>query len=121
MTREKASRPAAIRAQRVLLWIMAVIIWMNAWVTFINAGGDFYSLGYALPNAFLGVLLALLAIAIRTRRRWVQITIAAVHVIVLLLEFTRVGGGDPLGLVGMCIAVTGITLIFWPSARRFFR
>ncbi|GAA3723600.1 peptidoglycan/LPS O-acetylase OafA/YrhL [Spinactinospora alkalitolerans] len=113
--------PRSVRAQRVLLWVVAVITWMNAWVTLLDSagGGVFQAVGYALPETALGAVCAVLAVRLRTRMRWVRVGVIAVHVVVLIGELARLGGGDPLALIGLLFPIAGLVLIFQRGSRKF--
>lgn len=120
MNTTSAALPLSVRAQRVLLWVMAVLIFGNAAMDFAEAGGGPFGLGYALRYVLIGAVITVLALRTGTGRRWVRICVIVLHAVILVLQLSRVLDGDVFGLVGLAFPVTGLVLAFRRTARDFF-
>ncbi|MFC4565526.1 hypothetical protein ACFO4E_27025 [Nocardiopsis mangrovi] len=120
MSSPHAPLPASLRAQRVLLWAVAVLMWLNA-VTTVAAAGGFFGIGAGLPLVLAGAFCAVLARALRGGRRWVRIAVVLVHTAMLLGELGRLQSGDPLALIGLLFPVVGLVLLCLKGTRAHFR
>lgn len=112
--------PPSLRAQRVLLWIIAVLMWLNAVATAADTERGFYGIGAAAPFFLAGVLCAVLARRLPDARRWVRVTVIVLHVVVLLGEIGRLQSGDMRALIGLLFPIVGLVLILQRGTRRYF-
>lgn len=112
--------PLSLRAQRVLLWVVAALLLLNVVSSLVATGADPFALGYSLPYVLLSVLCAVLALRLPRGERRVRLAISAVHVLLLLGELGRLADGDLRAVIGATIPIVGLVLLFRPRARRFF-
>lgn len=115
-----ARPPASVRAQRVLLWIHAVMFAGNAIWAIGEAGGGMFGVGYAMPYFLLTALSTALAVKVATRARWVRTSTIMLHSFLIVIQLGRTLGGDVFGLIGLLIAITGLVLALRPAARGYF-
>lgn len=112
--------PASVRAQRVLLWIYAVMFAANAIWAIGEAGGGMFGVGFAMPYLPLTAVSTLLAVKVATRARRVRTSTIVLHSFLIVVQLGRTIGGDVFGLIGLIIAITGLVLALRPTARRYF-
>ncbi|GAB3700397.1 hypothetical protein [Nocardiopsis oceani] len=112
--------PLSIRAQRVLLWIMATMMCGNAIWSMVLAGGGAFGIGYAMPYFLLGALITVLAIQIKSGAKWVQVVMIVLYSVMILLQVGRMFNGDPWGLIGLFFPIYGLVLALRATAREFF-
>ncbi|MEU3305867.1 hypothetical protein [Nocardiopsis sp. NPDC006832] len=112
--------PASVRAQRVLLWIYAVMFAGNAIWAIGEAGGGMFGVGFSMPYLALAAVSALLTVKVATRGRWVRTSIIVLHSFLIVIQLGRTLGGDVYGLIGLIIAITGLVLALRPTARGYF-
>jgi hypothetical protein len=113
--------PTPVRAIRVLLFVaggLTLMAALNAWL--LTGGG--YGLGLALVVAAPGVASLAAGRAVGTRpKRWLWRALIVLEVCYLLWQFSRVGAGDPFGLIGLAFPIALLVLLGRPAARRYFQ
>ncbi|WP_036554822.1 hypothetical protein [Nocardiopsis sp. CNT312] len=117
---EKKRPPLAVRAQRVLLWFLAVMMLGNALWSVAEVGGGAFGVGYALPYFFLTACFALFAARIGHGEKWVWVSLLVLYGLLILLQVGRVLGGDPSGLIGLLFLLLGLVLSLRSTSRKHF-
>ena len=112
--------PLSVRAQRVLLWILAVMMVGNGLVLFMEAGGGAFGIGYALPYALLTACFVLFAVRIGRGEKWVWVGMVVLYGLLTVLQVGRFLGGDPAGFLGFLFLVVCLALALRSSARAHF-
>ncbi|MFE3457703.1 hypothetical protein ACFXKD_09155 [Nocardiopsis aegyptia] len=113
--------PLSVRAQRVLLWIMAVLFFGNALWSMSIAGWGLFGIGYAMPYMLACAFTALLALKAGSARTWVWVCVIVLHAVILLFQLGRTLSADLYGLFGSLFSILGLALVLSSSSRRFFR
>lgn len=112
--------PLAVRAQRVLLWFLAVMMVGNSFLSFLEAGGGTFGVGYALPYVFLTAFFVLFALRVGNGDKWVWVSMLVLYIVLILLQVVRVLAGDLPGLIGMLFLIFGLVLALNSASRTHF-
>lgn len=112
--------PLAVRAQRVLLWFLAVMMVGNSVLSFLETGGGTFGFGYALPYIFLTAFFVLFALRASYGDKWVWVSMLVLYLVLILLQVIRVLAGDFAGLIGMLFLIFGLVLALNSASRAYF-
>ena len=118
--RKNKQIPLSVRAQRVLLWIMATMMYGNAIWSMVEVGGGVFGVGYAMPYILLGALMTVLALQIKSGAKWIQVVLIVLYSVMIFLQIGRFLGGDPWGFIGLFFPIFGLVLALRRTARDFF-
>lgn len=113
--------PSPVRAIRILLFIAAGLTLMTALDAWLRTGGA-YGVGVALAVAVPGIVSLVAGRAVGIRPSWrLWLAILVLEIFYLLWQLSRIGAGDPFGVLGIAFPIAMLILLCRASARRYFR
>ena len=116
----KYKPPLSVRAQRVLLWVLAVMMVGNGLVSIVEAGGGAFGVGYALPYFLLTACFVLFAVRAGRGEKWVWVCMVVLYGVLTFLQIGRFLGGDPAGFIGFLFLVVCLVLTLRSTSRAHF-
>lgn len=112
--------PAPVRVAQVLMFVVAGITFLMT-VAFVGSVGvTAAALGAALWIVAPGVVSLLLALRIPRGGVRLRRGIIALEIFYILLAISRLGNGDPRGLVNLVLPVVILVLLFRRDAKEHF-
>lgn len=117
---EKKRLPLAVRAQRALLWFLAVMMVGNGLLSIVEVGGGAFGVGYALPYFFLTACFVLFAVRVKHGEKWVWVSMLVLYILLILLQVIRFLAGDLAGFIGMLFLILGLVLSLRSTSRSYF-
>lgn len=113
------TRPASVRAARVLMYVLGGLSCVLAISLVIVYGTSGPVFSEAFYQVVPGIASIWLAIYLRSGRKGVWWGAVAMQAVWLFFAFGRLGNGDPSGLIGLIIPVVTLVLLLRRSARDY--
>jgi hypothetical protein len=112
--------PNQVKTVRVLMFVAAGLTFLTTLAFLVTVGVTAAAFGAALWFVVPGVLSLMLALRIPEGRTRLRRGIIALEVFYVLLSLSRIGQGDPRGVVNLILPVVILVLLFRPEAKAHF-
>lgn len=119
MARKRSEPPPTLRAVRVILYVVAAMsaIWSVALV--IGYGATTENIGYAIYQLLPAVASVIVARKIANGGRVVRRWIIGLQIVWIVFGLSRLGQGDPSGVLGLVLPITSLVLVTRRTAREY--